>query len=335
MPVVRRTRTRVVEETAAPASRSSLALRRRRGETDEEIPAKGRRSIRAARHEDDQDDQVVSAPNTDYPMGEVIDRARFDMRPARPGDHLHVSDLLHKCIRKKAIENRFGVVPAQQRLSMSDMLTFAMGDAVHDTIKDRARIGSPEKVWGKWSCKCEYLMHDEPCVFADIDQEETCPHCKSLVNKYHEVSMFDEEYGIVGNPDLVLYFERKDAFHVVEVKSIAHKAWEELARPDPMHVLQVVFYWHLMHRKGYKLTDRCSIFYVTKQWHFGDKPVYKEFLIDPVAALDRIMPYIEDAKAYKAALESEDAALPLRTVCSHVAAKDAKKCGVLDICFGG
>jgi hypothetical protein len=254
------------------------------------------------------------------------------MRPHRPGDHLHVSDLLHKCVRKKALEIRYKAIPAQQRLTMADMLTFAMGDAVHDTLKARARIGAPEKVWGIWSCKCEFLKHEDPCIFEEIDQDETCPHCKTLVNQYHEVSMFDEEYGVVGNPDLILYYARTDALHVTELKSMAHKSWEELVRPVPEHVLQVVFYWHLMHRKGYRLTDRVSILYATKQWQFGNKPMFKEFLIDPVAMLDRLEPYIEDAKAYKAALKG--GAMPLRTVCSHEAAKEAKKCGMVDICFG-
>lgn len=324
--VVRRTRTRVTEEAPAPTSRSSLALRRRRGQTQDPAPVNGRRAVGS------EEGQVVSAPNTDYPLGEVLDRASYDMRPHRPGDHLHVSDLLHKCIRKKALETRFNTIPAQQRLTMSDMLTFAMGDAVHDTLKARARIGAPEKVWGKWSCKCQFLKHEEPCIYSEIDQEETCPHCKSLVDQYHEVSMFDEEYGVVGNPDLVLYFARKDALHVTELKSMAHKSWEELVRPVPEHVLQVVFYWHLMHRKGYRLTDRVSILYATKQWQFGNKSVFKEFLIDPVAMLDRLDPYIEDAKAYKAALAGGD--LPLRTFCSHEGAKGAKTCGVLQLCFG-
>lgn len=330
---VRRMRSRVVEEPAKPVteSRASLALRRRRGLTEEPTPVRGRRTSEASK-----DTQVVSAPNTDYPLGEVIDRAKYSMQETRPGNLLHVSDLLYKCIRKRAIEDRYNTPSPARRLTMSDMLTFSMGDAVHDTLKERARIGAPEKVWGIWSCKCEYLKHEDPCIFAEIDQEETCPHCKSLVNHYNEVSMVDEEYGVVGNPDLILYYERTDALHVTELKSMAHKQWEELARPDPDHVRQVVFYWHLMHRKGYRLTDRVSIMYVTKQWQFGDKCVHKEFLIDPVAELHRLEPMIEDAIAYKLTHElGEEAALPLRTHCAHEASKDAKKCGVQQICFGG
>jgi hypothetical protein len=327
MTVTRRTRTRVVTNDEPTVSRSTIALRRRRGQTDEHVPTTGRRAAPC-----DKDQQVVSAPNTDYPLTEILDKASYDMRPARPGPHLHVSDLLHKCIRKKALEERYDAVPAQQRLTMSDMLTFAMGDAVHDTLKARARIGRPDVVWGVWSCKCEYLKHEDPCTYAEIDQEEKCPHCKSLVDQYHEVSMTDDEYGVVGNPDLILYFARKDALHVTELKSMAHKGWEELVRPVPEHVIQVVFYWHLMHRKGYRLTDKVSILYCTKQWQFGNKTSFKEFLIDPVASLDRLDQYIEDAKAYKAAREGGE--LPLRTFCSHEAAKGAKSCGVMQLCFG-
>lgn len=331
--VVRIIRTRKVEEAPAPReeSRANLALRRRQGRTAERNPLPGRRVAGASA-----DTQVVSAPNTDNPLGEVIDKARSSLQDTRPGHLLHVSDLLYKCIRKRAIEERYHVTPPTRRLTMSDMLTFDMGDAVHDRIKERARVGAPERVWGIWACKCEYLKHHEPCVYTDIDQEETCPHCNTLVNHYHEVSMEDEEYGVVGNPDLILYYERNDAFHVNEIKSMAHKGWDELCRPDPDHVRQVVFYWHLMHRKGYRLTDRVSIFYVTKQWQFGDKCVYKEFLIDPVAELHRLDPMIEDAKAYKACVEQgKKAALPVRTICAHESSKEAKKCGVLELCFGG
>lgn len=327
MPPPRRLRTRVVEDTSTPEPRASTALRRRLKQTDAEIPQRGRRAASST------GDQVVSAPNTDNPLGEVIDKARWDMRPARPGNLLHISDLLHKCTRKKALEKRYGSVGAQQRLTMSDMITFAMGDAVHDTVKDRSRIGSPDKVWGIWSCKCKFLLHDDPCVYSAIDQEETCPHCKTLVNHYNEVSMEDEEYGVVGNPDLILYFARKDAFMVTEIKSMAPKQWEELKRPDPTHVLQVIFYWHLMHRKGYRLCDRVSIFYVTKGWQFGDKCVYKEFLIDPVASLDRLNSYIEEAKAYKACLTSKNADLPARNKCGHRETKDAKSCAQVDLCW--
>lgn len=327
MPPPRRLRTRVIEDTSTPEPRASTALRRRLRQTEEPIVARGRRAPQSA------GDQVVSSPNTDNPLGEVIDKARWEMRPARPGPLLHVSDLLTKCIRKKSLEERHGATPAQQRLTMSDLLTFAMGDAVHDTVKERARIGSPDKVWGIWSCKCKFLMHVEPCVYTEIDQDETCPHCKTRVDHYNEVSMEDEEYGVVGNPDLLLYFARKDAFMVTEIKSMAPKMWEELKRPDPKHIFQVVFYWHLMHRKGYRLCDRVSVLYVTKGWQFGDKCVYKEFLIDPLAVLDRIACYIEEAKAYKAARESRNNALPPRTFCAHRDAKGAKSCVVVDECW--
>lgn len=328
MTVQRRTRSRAApSQERMPESRTSMALRRRLRGGGEGIPAHGRRAV------PQETGQVVSAPNSDYPFSEVIEKGLFKVQEVRPGDHLHVSDLLHKCIRQRALEKRFDIVPATRRLTMSDQLTFAMGDAVHDTVKDRTRAASPDKVWGKWSCKCKYLYHDDPCCYSEIDQEETCPHCETRVDQYHEVSFFDEEYGIVGNPDLLIYFPRKDALHVTEIKSMAHKQWEELTRPLPEHVLQVVFYWHLMHRAGKRLTDRCSISYWTKQWQFGAKSGHKEFLVDPVAALDRLRPHIEDALAYKAAREGGE--MPLRTFCSNEGAKAAKACNVAEICFGG
>lgn len=323
---IRRPRSRVAAETEREApqpTKSRLAAK--------EAPQ--RRVMRRARAAVDAAEAplIVSAPNTDAVLGEVIDRGSVQIQTQRPGNYLHVSDLLSKCIRKRALEQQYELGTATRRLTMSDMLTFAQGDAIHDTLKDRARVGAPQMVWGIWSCKCGSLKHEEPCTFSEIDQEEECEHCGSKVDHYNEVSMVDEEYGVVGNPDLILYLPRKAAFHVTELKSIAHDQWVELARPKPDHVLQTVWYWLLMSRKGYRLTDRVSIFYVTKGWQFGNKKTYKEFLIDPQAELHRLESMIEDALAYKAFLAGGPP--PVRTFCSHPDSKDAKGCAASTFCF--
>lgn len=318
--VMRRTRTRVENEKAAlvPASRVARRMARKQVNANPVSPSVPR---------------VESVSRDSMILSGVIHAASWEMQATRPGDYLHVSDLLGKCIRKRSLNRRLGLTDQPRRLTLSDMLTFAQGDAIHDLLKDRARRGRPDYVWGNWSCKCKALYHEEPCTFSEIDQDEECPHCHTKVDQYHEVSMRDEELWIVGNPDLLLYLPDLDALHITELKSIAPDQFKELNRPKPEHVLQVVFYWYLMNKLGYHLTDKVSIFYATKGWMFGGTKPYREFVIHPQLELHRLEDMIEDARAHKAAILDERSPLPLRTMCASKGAKEAKGCAVCDVCF--
>lgn len=327
---VRRLRVRATSEERVISS--SLASRRTSQKDEETTPARRVRTRRGgvaaplkARA------QVVEIPAELEPFNQAIARGRFKMQHTRPGHYLHVSDLISKCVRQRAIHNRLKVAPATRKLTLSDMLTFAQGDAIHDVLKEQLRLSRPDRLWGKWSCKCESLMHDEPCTFDEVDQEEECPHCHTKVTKYHEVSMFDEELWVVGNPDVILWLEEYRAYHVTELKSMADTQFKELTRPKPEHVLQVVWYWYLMGKLGYPLTDRVSIVYASKAWSFNKAD--REFVIDPRKELHRIEEQIEDARAYRAAYEDKKAALPLRSMCASNTTKAAKECMVCDTCF--
>ncbi len=318
---IRRTRTRAVDEDKVnvPATRVARRLARKRG-ADDGTPAAAR---------------IESIARTNMVLSDVINAASWEMQHTRPGHYLHVSDLLGKCVRKRSLNNRLGLVSPARRLSLSDLLTFAQGDAIHDLLKDRARRGRPDYVWGNWSCKCKTLYHETPCTFSEIDQEEVCPNCHTKVDQYHEVSMRDEDLWIVGNPDLLLYIPSLDAIHITELKSIAPDQFKELTRPKPDHVLQVVFYWYLMNKLGYNLTDKVSIFYATKGWMFGGQKPYKEFVLHPQLELHRLEDMLEDARAHKAAHLDKDAPLPARTLCASRGAKAAKDCNVCEACFAG
>lgn len=314
---IRRTRTRPQADTPTePVNRVASSLARRKQQEQ--------REARKATH------VILRCTSTDTTT-KAIEAAGAELQGTRPGNHLHVSDLLSKCIRRRAIHHSYGTVQPARRLSLSDMLTFAQGDAIHDLLKERCRRGRPEEVWGKWSCKCETLFHDEPCTYAEIDQNETCPHCRTKVDRYHEVSMFDEEFGIVGNPDLLFYLQRLEAFYVTEFKSIAPDQFKELVRPKPEHVLQVVFYWSIMSRLGYPMADKVSIFYANKGWMFGGSKPYKEYVIDPQAELHRLEDMYADAAAHKRFHETGE--LPPRVFCASANCKDAKTCEVAAPCF--
>lgn len=324
--VIRRTRTPRTEEVpVAPGSRLEQRLAARRASIAATGPSEP----------DPNNPTIVPMSQHVEPFSDVIARANYRMQSVRPGDYLHVSDLLSKCIRRRVLEARLRVAQPPRRLTLSDIMTFAQGDAIHDVLKQQATIARPAMVWGKWSCKCEFLKHEEPCTYSEIDQDEVCPHCGTKVDRYHEVSMVDHELMVVGNPDIILYIQRLKAFCPVELKSIAPDQFKDLTRPKPEHVLQIVWYWYLMHKLGYPVTDKVSIFYATKGWMFGSKQPYLEFVIDPSVELRRLDDMIEDARAYAAAIQSKKAPLPARTFCSSPGDKKAKDCGVCANCFEG
>lgn len=275
--------------------------------------------------------QVEDFPEDAAPLSDLLKSAQYTSRPARGTEYLHVSDLINRCIRRIAIIEQHNITPPAQRLSLTDILTFGQGDAIHDIVKERASVGGPMTVWGNWSCRCGKLKTESPCVAADLPRD-TCDSCDESMTKYHEVPMRNEAYKIVGNPDLILRLPDYEAFYITELKSIAHDQWKELVRAKPDHVIQILFYYWLMKELGYKLIPKVSVLYVTKGWIFSGAP-YKEFVIDAEEELERgrLDPYLELADAL--AVYRKTGKLPARTQCVSDQAPDAKKCDVCSLCF--
>lgn len=311
--------------TDRPSPRTGRdVLNRRRNVVQEGIAGR----IQAAK---ESDADVIEIPDDADILSDIIDRARNDIRHRRPGAYVHVSDLIGKCLRRMALLERHELPARASKLGIMDLITFRVGDAIHDVIKERAAAGGSRMVWGRWKCSCGHLHHEEPCLFSEIDMEDICEHCATPTTQYEEVPMRDEDLMIVGTPDLLLYLAQFDAFHVTELKSISHDQWTTLARPKPEHVIQVLFYWYLMRKLGYRVTNRASILYVTKGYIFNGKP-YKEFVIDCPDNIARLDDFLEEARWYKIAREGGE--LPPRTYCAHEDCGDAKKCEVSNICFG-
>lgn len=275
---------------------------------------------------------VIESPADADMVADILRATPRLRRGQRRDGYLHVSDLIgkNKCVRKLAITDKLGIPLRPKRLNAFDRITFAMGDAVHDTAKMLVTEGAPDRVWGKWKCQCGHLFHDEPCLQSEIDPDDVCELCGTGSVHYREVSIFNEEYKIVGNPDLILFLAALDAFHVVEIKSMSEKQFAELARPLPEHVLQVVFYWFLMMQAGYKMTDRVSVIYFTKAYQFKGE-AHKEFMVDPRRELARLEQYLDDALRYKMSATSD--VFPIRKECSGQFSTTAQKCEACGPCF--
>lgn len=276
---------------------------------------------------------IVKLPkNAEDVLSSLLQRSRAEVRPPRGGTNIHVSDLISRCARKKAIVEKHSIPVAASRLTIMDALTYRQGEAIHDVIRERAAKGGPSAVWGKWKCRCGSLRVEEPCTFSSIDTSLICAGCESPTDEYVEVSFTHPTLQIVGHPDLLLWLEDLSAFYVTELKSISAERYKTLVRPDPDHIIQALFYWMLMRVNGRRVVDTVSILYITKGYTFRGVP-YKEFTFNAKDNLPRLDQYLADAKAIIDSRKSDT--LPARTMCAARESPDARSCEAAAICFGG
>lgn len=264
----------------------------------------------------------------DNPVIELLKEAKPRMQTFRgkPGGNLHVSDVIGKCLRKIVLMERMNQTHPAEKLAEGQGVTFAIGDALGAYVTNRVTEGHGDMIWARWSCRCGETA--KRGLYAQVSQHE-CPTCGWPLTKHHEVAFPDEEWQVTGSPDIILYMDEYGAYYIVELKSMAGSMWKDLVRPIPDHVIQVTFYWHLLHRAGWPLVNRCSIVYTNKEFMF--KLPYKEFMVDPQVA-GRLDTYLEDLEAFRTGREG--GALPLRTFCASLDAPGAKACPVAVSCFG-
>ncbi len=248
----------------------------------------------------------------------------------RPG-LLHVSDVIGKCMRKIALSDKIKKAMPSESISDSLGLTFAQGVALHDYVKAKFIKGHPDKLYGRWSCLCGETVTDE--MLAQDPPNTPCRNCNTVSNRYRELDIKDEELGIVGSPDVLLYIAEEAMYYPIELKSITYDDWKEMVRPKPDHVTQVLFYWYLLLRANYSVPDQVSIVYISKGYIF--KSPYKEFVVK-IGSLEeveeRLGIWLEDAAALKTFRDGGE--LPPRNNCPNINCKDAKECHVATVCFG-
>lgn len=315
---IRRTKPAAVAPVASRLSR--IVSQRRSGVAPDQAEAATRQG------------GVVNVPDKgEYsPALEALGRARILGRAHRQVEYLHVSDLLNRCIRKLAIYQSMAITPQPQSLSLNDSLTFAQGTAIGETLKERIAAGSNGLMWGYWRCQCKALRTAKPMLLRQVPVDEICSNCGEPQRYYDEVPTKNEQYKIVGSPDVLILREPYNALHITELKSISHDAWKELVRPDPLHVLQVVFYWFLMREAGHRLMSKVSVAYATKGWIFGKMPV-KEFVLDAPPEVPRLDSYLKDALQIQETRKGGQ--LPARP-CQSDSVTVAKNCEVVRTCFG-
>jgi hypothetical protein len=243
----------------------------------------------------------------------------------RDGDYIHVSDLIYKCARKIALSKRMDQPIDPEPLFDSTSLTFKQGEAMAEFIVGKVASKAPRNAYGIWGCRCgvykvEGTKHDV--------KDSQCDVCGHDLTLYHEIVIKDEELRLSGSIDLLLQEDK--AFVITELKSMKKDQWEELQRPVPEHLIQVLFYWYLMQKAGRPLHDKVSILYAVKDYVF--KSPYKEFVIQPSSQLYRLDDYLEEARVLTDAIHKRGP-LPARVSCPSQDSPAAKKCQFREVCF--
>jgi hypothetical protein len=265
----------------------------------------------------------------DTPVMDML--SSIPSRPSkfRDGEHIHVSDLINKCVRQIALSKELDLPMPAQIITASMGLTFAQGEAIHDYIKSMMLSKYRKDMYGMWSCKCGETKTDQPSYYAKV-VDSVCESCGGPLDRYEELVLEHPRWRVRGSPDIVMRVSSKGVLYPIEIKSIAHDQWKVLTRAKPEHVIQVVFYWYLLKELGYPVSSVVSVVYATKGFVFSGTP-FKEFVLDAEASLKYIDDYIEDAKALARYYKTGE--LPPRWKCASNSCPDAKKCHVVMECF--
>lgn len=251
-------------------------------------------------------------------MPRQVDSMRMD-------EYLHVSDVISKCIRKRALLDGVKSLP-MQTIADGQAITFAIGDSLHNFVKRRFTYGHPDSIYGKWQCQCKETTTDAS-IFSRR-KEKVCPKCDGPTDNYVELVMKDKDAPVTGSMDLVLWLSEYQAFLITEIKSKSGALFKELVRPDPDHRVQVSWYWRMLKDSGLPVVDFASILYVNKEYSF--KSPYLEFIL-PQPQEKLLKPYLEDAMTFQ--VFRDTGKYPPRIICGTIDAPEAKKCPVAVQCF--
>ncbi len=262
---------------------------------------------------------------------DMIDRV--DAVPERSrlgrGGAIHVSSLVDLCPRQYYLAHEHGtedyVDHLGRRLTGGLLVTFAIGRAIDTFIKERVvRATRRQGMYGMWVCPCRHTRRLGMYV------PTQCQRCDRAVDIYNEPILRNEEYRIIGRPDITLV-DTNNHYLPVEVKSMARDRWDSLEEPLADHVLQALLYRWMYEQEGRRVHDHVVLLYVTKDFRYGSP--YKEFHIhhmDPramagVSLALHLAAQIRDARAAGVA--------PERTLCDNATCARARNCPVQALCF--
>jgi len=260
----------------------------------------------------------------------------MDRRPERirgGKGYIHGSALIGICPRRYALQilsGETGLKPVREQ----DRIVWAIGRAVEDHIRTQfARAVKRRGVIGKWRCACGATKREGP-----YSPAEKCGTCGRGLNVYREITLFDHDYRIAGNPDILYLRPDNHKVRTVEIKSIKRENFDKLEVPQATHVVQASVYRRLGLINEMPMDDQVSIVYGSKDYSFRGS-AYKEFHVDPTPddQLDLMWQSAMEVKDYLNLYDPESGTrptLPPRlAACTSVKSPMAKQCEQCGSCF--
>lgn len=244
----------------------------------------------------------------------------------REGNYLHVSDLVYKCTRMIALSKELQQPIRGESIMDSRGVTFATGHAIQAYVTERMKTNFGDMLWGDWTCGCGEGLYRHT-LYSELPTT-TCESCGGKY-EYLETIWRSESLKLTGAIDIVLKLP-SGHLYPIEVKSMAGSRWDDLTRPVPDHLIQALFYWHLLVENDMPVIDQLSLLYVKKEFVFGNP--YKELIVVPSNYENRMTDFYDEARELKAYRE-DDGPLPVRTVCSHPQSPGARECPFALQCF--
>jgi len=253
-------------------------------------------------------------------------------RSATWDGYTHVSSLIDFCPRRTYIQHNHKLGQLHQ-VKGSMRIVWAIGRAVENHIRNQIISSKPSNCYGVWVCRCKSTKST-----GYGPQEIRCRKCKTKCAEYAELSCFDHDSKVVGNPDLLLLVEGK--LLIIEIKSITDsdsanksgRGFTSLAAPLGDHVFQAASYRKILKRKGFKVHDKVVVLYANKQFSFKSS-AYKEFHVEISPQTDEVL-NISWRKASELSRSIEQKKIPDRcSKCINVHSQQAKNCPVSATCF--
>lgn len=299
---------------------------RNRLDSSSERPMRRERELPA-----DKTQPIIPKRSLSHPMASdtPITKTMFtgpQLRGQRGGEYLHVSDLIYKCVRKKALSLRGNLPIAAEKMWDTQGITFSIGHMIGDYVVARV-LASDGRLFGRWKCRCGQVTEDNT-MREDALHKPPCRSCNGQFDIYDELHLVCEDLMLQGHCDLALLWGVK--YYLTEVKSVGNNGWNAIeSSPDMDHIIQLLFYYYMAKAMHLPVHEFGSIFYVRKEFKIGSP--YREHKINLENELHRLEPYIEEAQEY--ARFMDNGILPPRKMCSDMGEKKALGCQFCMDCF--
>lgn len=266
--------------------------------------------------------------------------SRQDNRPERErigGEFTHVSALINDvCPRKAALARLYPIV-SYNPVSGAHRVMWEIGRAVEKHVRKQLIEGlNYQNVYGMWHCSCKKVRYE-----GWHKPSKICGTCGTPSNIYEELTLKCKEYGMSGNPDLIMTLD--DMIGFVEIKSITNsksanerkEGFATLVEAQANHCLQVSSYKRLglslSSRLRMPLHEHCIVLYFAKEFDFRLPVPYKTFEIRPEKREKTIQAMFEDGKSI---MNATDQTLPPRLhACRSAKSDKAMKCAACNLCF--